>query len=75
MQSHDLFAQAQSDTRTGCFLVVKKKGTKILSKTVGRIPSPLSDIANVGLPLEKKLYLYFFYLLSARTFRGHFLIS
>ena len=34
-------------------VLVVKKGTKILSKTSVRIPSPLSDIVNVGLSLEK----------------------
>lgn len=34
-------------------VLVVKKGTKILSRTSGKIPSPLSDIVNVGLPLEK----------------------
>lgn len=36
-------------------VLVVKKGTKILSRTSGKIPSPLSDIVNVGLPLEKTL--------------------
>ena len=47
-------------------VLVVKKGTKILSKTVGRIPSPLSDIANVGLPLEKN-----FICISLSAFRSH----
>ena len=43
-----------------------KKGTKILSKTSVRIPSPLSDIVNVGLSLEKN-----FICISLSIFRSH----
>ena len=48
-------------------VLVVKKGTKILSRTSGKIPSPLSDIVNVGLPLEKNLENIYFYLCFHRS--------
>ena len=46
-------------------VLVVKKGTKILSRTSGKIPSPLSDIVNVGLPLEKNFISMFLSVLAS----------
>ena len=53
-------------------VLVVKKGTKILSRTSGKIPSPLSDIVNVGLPFRKKLYLNVFIRSPLARFAGIF---
>lgn len=53
-------------------VLVVKKGTKILSRTSGKIPSPLSDIVNVGLPLEKNFISMFLSVLRSHVSRAFF---